>query len=210
MTDDQLLEYFKSEAKKFETPNRYAHSLGVYEECMYYAEKLFLREDERKTLSFASVLHDITKDFDDVSQKSICDRHGLKYETSPTLHQDTGAFFIRDNYGRVLGEKTDAVASAVSKHTTGGNNMSVCDMVLFIADYTEPGRKYENCVKAREYIHSECEKITKKDRSAVVKLLAGAVYDICTVTIRHLKARGETIDIRTENTRALMHSLMKE
>lgn len=210
MSNEELIGYLKSEAEKYESIERYAHSLGVYEECLYYSHKLGLGEREQLVLSCAAILHDISKDLPDYEVRALCERGGLKYSPSPVLHQDTGAQFIKENYSAALGDLMCDVAGAVSKHTTGGNNMSLCDMTLFVADYTEAGRKYQSCVKMREYIHSECEKIVKKDRAAATLVMARAVYDICRMTIDHLNARGAVIDARTAATEALMRSLIKE
>ncbi|MBQ0125363.1 MAG: hypothetical protein KBS59_03460, partial [Clostridiales bacterium] len=90
--------------------------------------------------------------------------------------------------------------SAVSKHTTGSPDMSVCDMILYIADYTEPGRKYPECVSMREYVHAECEKINKNDDDACVKFLESVVVKISGDTVAHLKSTGRAIDERTYET----------
>lgn len=210
MTSEELIGYLKGEAEKYESKERYAHSLGVMEECEYFCSKLAFTARERDILVCAGILHDIAKDLPDDEVRAVCSRHGIKYSASPTLHEDTGAAFIAENYADALGDMLGDVVSAVSKHTTGGEPMNIVDMALFVADFTEPGRKYKNCVKAREYIHAECEKIEKNDRAAGTLLLARAVYDICRETIAHLIEKGADIDPRTEATEALMRSLIKE
>lgn len=209
-TSENLIGYLKKEAEKYESPERYAHSLGVLEECEYFCDTLGFSEYERRVLACSALLHDIAKDLPDGDVRALCDRHGITYKETPTLHQDAGAAFIEENYASSLGDMLQKVVCAVGKHTTGGNNMSLIDMTLFVADYTEAGRKYKSCIKTREYIHSECEKIGKKDRAAATLLLARAVYDICRQTIAHLSEKGAEIDPRTEATEALMRSLIKE
>lgn len=210
MSSEELIGYLKGEAEKYESKERYAHSLGVMAECGYFCDKLAFTARERDVLMCAGILHDIAKDLPENEVRALCARGGIEYSTSPTLHEDTGAAFIAEKYATVLGDLTPDVVSAVSKHTTGGEPMSMCDMALFIADFTEPGRKYKNCIMAREYIHAECEKIEKNDRAAAELLLARAVYDICRETIAHLIDKGAEIDPRTAATEALMRSLIKE
>lgn len=210
MSNEELIGYLKSEAEKYESSERYAHSLGVQDECIYFSHKLGLCEREQLVLCCAAILHDIAKDLPSDDIRALCERGGLKYSTLPTLHQDTGAEFIKENYANLLGDLLPDVAGAVSKHTTGGNNMSLCDMTLFVADFTEAGRKYQSCIKTREYIHAECEKIVKKDRATATLIMARAVHDICRMTIDHLRAKGAPIDARTSATEALMRSLIKE
>lgn len=210
MSNEELIGYLRSEAEKYESPERYAHSLGVKDECDYLVEKLAFTPRERDVLACSALLHDIAKDLSDGETRALCARHGLDYSTSPTMHQDAGAALISERYADALGDLLPDVVSAVGKHTTGGNNMTLCDMALFVADYTEAGRKYKSCIKAREYLHAECEKIGKKDRAAGTLLLARTVYEICRATIEHLKEKGADIDKRTYATEALMRSLIKE
>lgn len=210
MSSEELIGYLKGEAEKYESEERFLHSLGVMDECGYFCDALDLSAREREVLICSALLHDIAKDLPEGDVRALCARHGIAYKDSPTLHQDAGAAFISENYAEVLGDMLPEIVSAVGKHTTGGNNMSVCDMALFVADYTEAGRKYKSCIKEREYIHSECEKIEKKSRAAATLLLARAVYDICRATIAHLIDKGTGIDPRTYATEALMRSLIKE
>ncbi|MBR0236158.1 MAG: HD domain-containing protein [Clostridia bacterium] len=207
---DDVIAFLKEDIKKYESAERYAHSLMVYDECMWYAEKLSLSDGERRTLGISALLHDITKDMSDNDARALCRECGVEYTTLPTLHQDTAAPFIKKVYGNIPELCAPDVLSAVSKHTTGGDGMTLCDMLLYTADFTEPSRKYENCVKAREYIHSECEKIKKNDRLTSEKTAARAVALISKMTIDYLSAKGRHIDPRTSRTLSQMEELQKE
>lgn len=202
MTERQaeIIEFLKADVSRIEDAKRFSHTLGVAEDCEYYADVVGLGEDDRFALTCAALLHDITKNLPRDEAEALCKRHGLKYSDLPTLHQDTCAPYIKEHYGNIPEIADERVLSAVSKHTTGGDDMSLCDMILFIADFTEPGRKYENCVKAREYIRLECENINKNDKNACVKVIESAVASICRMTIDHLKTKHAPIDKRTSKT----------
>ena len=202
MTDRQaeIIDFLKTDVSRIEDAKRFSHTLGVVEECGFYADVAGLGEDDRFALACAALLHDVTKGLPQDEAMALCERHGVKYSDSPTLHQDTCAPDIKEPYGDVPELTDERVLSAVSKHTTGGDDMSLCDMILFIADFTEPGRKYENCVKAREYIRLECANINKNDKNACVKVIENAVAAVCRMTIDHLKSKHVHIDGRTLKT----------
>ena len=207
---NDVISFLKEDIKKYESDERYAHTLSVYDECMWYAEKMCLSDKETQTLGIAALLHDITKELPDGEAEAICADNNIKFSHAPTLHQDTAAPFIKKVYGGdpVICDK--GVLSAVSKHTTGGDGMTVCDMVLFIADFTEATRKYENCVTAREYIHAECEKIKKNDRASSQNVAMRGVALICKMTIDYLTVKNRQIDQRTQRTYELMTAVQKE
>ncbi len=212
MTDRQvnIIELLKKDVSETEDKKRYDHTLGVVDECGYYADFVGLGDDDRFALECAALLHDVTKNMPRDDAEALCKRHGIKYSDSPTLHQDTCAPYIEEHYGDVPELCDERILSAVSKHTTGGENMSECDMILYIADFTEPGRKYENCVRAREYIRKECENINKNDKNARIKVLERAVVTISRMTIEHLTNKNSYIDKRTSKTLADMQRRSEE
>ena len=200
MNSEQIIDFLKTDIRKYESPERYGHTLSVLGECVYLADVFGVAGDDRLCLMIAALCHDITKEMPDDESRAFCTRHGIKYVDSPVLHQDTAPAFIVEKYGDIPEIVDKRVLSAVSLHTTGSPVMSVCDMILFVADFIEPTRKYEDCKKAREYIRSECEKISKNKEAADVKILCDAVVSISRNTLDHLKKRGREIDQRTVET----------
>ncbi|MBQ0126305.1 MAG: bis(5'-nucleosyl)-tetraphosphatase (symmetrical) YqeK, partial [Clostridiales bacterium] len=140
MYNQQIIDFLKEDIKKYESPKRAEHTLGVLSECEYFADKLGLDADERYDVCVAALLHDIAKDIPQKKKIKFCESENIPYSESAVHHQDMGGTLARKLYGSEI--VSDAVFSAVSKHTTGSPDMSVCDMILYIADYTEPGRKY--------------------------------------------------------------------
>jgi HD superfamily phosphohydrolase YqeK len=98
----------------------------------------------------------------------------------------------RDVFGGEI--VTDAVCSAILCHTTGKIGMTTTDKMLFVADFTEAGRKYRSCKDIREYLHSECEKINKNEKTALSRLLNDTVKRIVGFTVTYLIEKGKPID----------------
>ena len=190
-------EAYLSEIRKtlprYEDARRLEHTMGVYNECVWFARKFGLSEEDSYTVCAAALLHDITKYLSRDEALAVCDRYVIQPPAlSAVMHQYTGPLFARE----VFGEKivTDAVCSAILCHTTGKIGMTVTDKMLFVADFTEAGRKYRSCRDIREYLHGECEKINKNEKTALSRLLNDTVKRIVGFTITYLIEKGKQID----------------
>lgn len=138
---------------------RLSHTLGVSDECRRLARLFGFTPEDELRLAAAGLLHDITKQKSPEEQIGLCRRYGISYpegaEHSPKVfHGWTAAALALDEYPEFCDR---GMARAIYEHTTGGENMSVFSMLLYLADYIEPGRTYEDCVRLREYFYSGAE-----------------------------------------------------
>ena len=177
----------------YEDARRLEHTMGVYRECVWFSEKFGLSEEDSYTVCASALLHDITKNLSEDEALAVCKRYEITPPAaSAVMHQYTGAPFAKE----VFGEKivTEAVCSAISCHTTGKKGMSITDKMLFVADFTEAGRKYRSCHDIREYLHRECEKINKNEKTALSRLLNDTVKRIIGFTVTYLVEKEKQID----------------
>lgn len=200
LTQKETIEYLKTEVKKYQSRQRFEHTLSVLSECEKLAGIFGLGDAERFDLCKAAVLHDLTKDMNGAKQASLCEKYGLPVPENvsapmPTIHQDTGAYFARETFGNEIVD--DAVFSAVASHTTGKAGMNITDKLLFVADYIEESRKYASCIQTREYLYAECGKINKNDKAALARLLDKTVADVIGYTADFLITKRRNIDCRT-------------
>ena len=111
-------------------------------------------------LRVAALLHDITKEIDVDGQIAILESNGertgsferLSYKT---LHARTAVYAIMRDYPELADEE---VLRAVRYHTTGRADMSICEMIVYLADYIDESRKFDDCIKLRNYfwdVHPE-------------------------------------------------------
>jgi len=177
----------------YEDARRMEHTMGVYRECVWFARKFGLSEEDSYTVCASALLHDITKNLSEDEALAICVRYGITPPVaSAVMHQYTGAPFAKEVFGEET--VTEAVCSAISCHTTGKPGMSITDKMLFVADFTEAGRKYRSCRDIREYLHGECEKINKNEKTALSRLLNDTVKRIIGFTVTYLMEKGKQID----------------
>ena len=130
---------------------RAKHVLSTEQEAAKLAA-VYLPEKMEK-VRISALLHDITKEYDAKRQLQIFDEFGIIIDsvmlgTPKVFHAKTAALLIP----REFPDYADAeVISAVCNHTTGSADMSVMDMLIYLADYIEPTRKFADCQTLRSY-----------------------------------------------------------
>lgn len=120
--------------------SRLTHSLGVRDVCGDLATR-YGADSCRARL--AGLVHDCARDLDDHELLDAAHRYGIdagewQTEDLSLLHGPVGAFLARDLFGL----QDTEVLHAVAVHTTGCVGMRLLDLVLFVADYIEPNRRY--------------------------------------------------------------------
>ncbi|HHV46934.1 MAG TPA: HD domain-containing protein [Tissierellia bacterium] len=120
---------------------RYEHSLRVMEKSVELA-KIYNVSVEKAAV--AGLLHDcgklkgginllkLAEDFDIILDSMTKNNHEL-------IHSVLGAAIAEKEYGIV----DEDVLNAIRFHTTGRENMSKLEKIVYIADMIEPGRSFE-------------------------------------------------------------------
>lgn len=144
---------------------RYIHTISVYNECTFLANKFALSIDDSLSLRSAALLHDITKKYNFESQLKLSEELGVRLSEddvlSPSvLHSLTAAAYAEKNYSSYVNSK---VISAIGCHTTGKPDMSIIDKLLYLCDYIEPTRNYESCKNLRSYFYDGLDKENLND-----------------------------------------------
>lgn len=131
-------EEISKDLKKRLSPKRYQHTIGV---C-YTAICLAMRyQISLEQAGIAGLLHDCAKYGSDEDIRKRCIKHNLPmteedYTILAPLHAKLGAYYARSRYHV---DDTD-ILNAIQYHTTGRENMSELEKIIFVADYIEPGR----------------------------------------------------------------------
>ena len=134
---------------------RYTHTLGCEKATMWLGEKY---GKDPKKCSLAAVLHDITKRLSREEQLYLCDKYGIipcdveKIEWK-MLHGRTAAAIARDVY-----KIPEDVAHAIEYHTTGCENMTTLDKIVYLADFIEETRDFKGVEPARALAKKDIDK----------------------------------------------------
>ena len=164
ITEEKLLA-LRSHIETEMSPKRFYHTAEVEKMAarlgeLYAPEKIM-------HLRAAALLHDITKEYSTEKQLSLCAEHGLEVSREDicapkTLHARTAAALIPDLYPEFADPE---IISAVRWHTTGKSDMSICEKLVYLADYIDMSRTFADCVRLREYFFSaEPEKMGDRER----------------------------------------------
>lgn len=176
------LSKIKADLKNILNKHRYEHTLGVAETAKKMAEAFNVNPN---TAYLAGILHDCAKYYSDSQLLKCCNDNNIlvtDYEEKAPylLHGKVGAFIAKTKYGIV----DENVLNAVIWHTTGKENMSDLEKIIFCADYIEPGRIVQPNL---EYL-----------RSISLQNLDLLTYSILKDTLDYLKSKNQIIDSYTQ------------
>ena len=146
MTEEQICEKLQQVLK----PGRYRHTLGVADTAERMATVWHVSPAQAR---LAGLLHDWDKGYDDPGILARADELGMELDAELSamprvLHGLTAAVAL----GRAFPELPPKVLAAVERHTLGAVDMSDLDMIVYIADALEPGRKGKMVQKLREKV----------------------------------------------------------
>lgn len=196
---DEMLAELREAVKEHQTGKRYSHTLGVEREAVALG-RLFLATEINR-LRAAALLHDITKIYDVEKQLKICKEFDIMLRAEDVaapklLHAKTGALVAGRDYSSYVDEE---ILDAVRWHTTGREGMSVFEMLIYLADYIEDTRTFEDCVKLRQMFYTGIEEArTDAERKEVLRKTMIASFD---ATIRCLLEEGALVDRDTIGAR---------
>lgn len=170
--------------EKVQDAKRFAHTLGVE----FTAAALAMRYQADVTdAQIAGLLHDCAKCLTDEKRVSICEKHqipmtDIERRNPFLLHAKVGEYLAREKYGITNPD----ILNAIRFHTTGRENMSLLERIVFVADYIEPGRRQApNLTEIRQLVFTDLD-------AAMLKILED--------TLSYLRATGGELDPMTEIT----------
>ena len=203
MITDKQLDLLRASVKASMSDFRFNHTAEVEKMAMrlgnlYAPEKL-------NELCAAALLHDITKELSTEAQIELCREKGIELslcemQSPKTLHPITAAAIIPDRYSQFANEE---IISAVRWHTTGRAEMSLCEKLIYLADYIDMSRKFADCIELREYFFSACpermsaeEKLLHLDRTLLLsfdKTISGLILEGVAISPYTVDARNHII-----------------
>lgn len=199
MFDTNDIDLLREKISSLMSGYRLAHTLGVEEEAVRLGA--LYAPEKTDVLRAAALLHDITKEFSHEKQLQLCEKFGIiipccAKNAPKTLHAITAAAVIPTEYPH-FAEKE--VVEAVRWHTTGKENMSITEKLIYLADYIEAGRRFDDCIRLREYFYgAEPQKMNLKERELHLDRTLALSFDM---TIRQLLDEGIPIDENTFSAR---------
>ena len=176
------LKLLQKQMKEELSEDRFEHTLGV----MYTAESLAMRYGVDMTkAAVAGLLHDCAKCIPNSQKIRLCKKHNLEVteneEKNPSLlHAKLGALLAQKAYG----VNDPEILSAIRWHTTGKPDMTMLEMIVYMADYIEPNRDKAPYLR-------EIRKLSFEN-------LEEALYQVLESTLSYLSDRPDSVDPMTQ------------
>ena len=162
-------DFYEYELAKYVEKKRFMHSLGVA--CTAYLLARKYGEDE-KLAYFTGLVHDIAKRLPLSEQLNLCNEIKLfpdERSYPKMLHAPAGAAFLKQKYNI----EDTKLLNAVRFHTIGDIKMTLFDKIIYMADYTEPFREFEEVKYLRELAFTDIDKsIIKGIDTTVLSLIS--------------------------------------
>lgn len=155
------------------TEQRALHSERVARMAAKRARGLMIPEEKAVT---ASMLHDCGK-YVPISDPKLRNFVPPADVPAPVLHQYTGAYLAQHTFGVT----DEDVLNAIRFHTSGRENMSPLEKLIFLSDLLEEGRSFEGIEPLREAFWKDidlCLYLSLKHQLAYLKQQKEPVYQL--------------------------------
>ena len=142
---------------------RLLHTLNVGYLSAHLAEVFGCDKDKAQ---IAAALHDCAKELPAEQQLEMAKRYsGELFTEKKLLHSPAGATFAKES----LGIADKEILDAICYHTTGKDNMTLLEKIVYLADKIEPSRNYTDLTPIRQ--------AAEKDLDSAMRMTAAAVRD---------------------------------
>ncbi len=170
----------KKIAKKTLSEKRYIHTCNVKNLAVKLAKK---HGADVESAAFAAFFHDIAKEVPkdkmlQIFAKNVIMSNGVLKRPFPVWHGVAAAIIAKEDYGIT----DEQIINAIMCHTTGREDMTLLDKIIYVADMASEDRTFP-----------EAELIRKTAMKDVSKALVKALG----MSISWLKADGKTVDKQT-------------
>ena len=173
------------------TAKRLYHSICVAEKAKHLAEKY--GSDTEKAYT-TGLVHDIMKNESVEKMLEMIENDGQLLTDSEkaitvTLHSIAGEIYLR----KELGVNDEEVLSAVRWHTTGKEDMSLFEKIIYVADLVSDDREYPDVNEVRQLAEENLDKTLLRGLSFTIEDNAKKYKLIHTDTVKAYNYYAERI-----------------
>ena len=152
-----ITQKLRKQLEKELKPDRFEHTMGV----AYTASSMaFLYGADVQKALIAGFLHDCAKSMSHEEQVKVCEKNNIEMteverKNHSLLHAKVGMFLAQRDYDI----HDEDVLNAIRWHTTGRENMSLLEKIVYISDFIEPNRKpLENMTQIRKEAFTDIDR----------------------------------------------------
>ena len=181
---EEQLAFLRSRVSELLSEKRFSHTLGV-ERCAARLSHRLL-PDMINAVRAAALLHDISKEMPLSESIDLLNKAGIELTeeercATGVIHSYTAPLVVIDRFPPFAYRE---ILSAISKHTVGDKDMSLFDLIIYVSDFCEDTRIYDNSKTAYRKLFERFDDLTYQDAEA--RLVSVALF--CTqCTINNLE-----------------------
>lgn len=165
--------------------NRYIHVLGVVDTAIRLAK---INEVDEKKAEIAALAHDIAKNMTIYELKEIIDKNNIELSYDEEKNQEIWHSIVGPIVAKeVFKIEDEEILSAMRWHTTGKENMSKLDKVIYMADMIEPNRNFPEVDVLRRETFKDLDNGVLQGLNHTIKYLLNKDVPI---NINSIKARN--------------------
>ncbi|WP_297634121.1 bis(5'-nucleosyl)-tetraphosphatase (symmetrical) YqeK [uncultured Clostridium sp.] len=146
MSIEVIYDYLKENLRE----NRFMHTLGVVSTSKKLAS---INNVDVARAELAALLHDISKNISKEDMLKIMKKNDIKLtlsekETPELWHSIVGPIQAKEKFNI----NDEEILGAIRWHTTGKENMTTLEKIIYIADMIEPSRTFDGVNEIREEV----------------------------------------------------------
>ncbi|MBE6546495.1 MAG: HD domain-containing protein [Ruminococcaceae bacterium] len=199
MITEQMLDALRDTLASELSEKRYRHTVEVERMAIRLGE--LYAPKQISMLRAAALLHDLTKEYSPDRHLLICAQKGLPVSRTElyapkTFHAKTAAALIPERFPEFADE---ALIGCVRWHTTGREGMTLCEKLIYLADYIDLSRTFADCVTLRTFFfEARPEEMSFEERMTHLHRTMILSFDM---TVRGLLEEGTPISPDTVGAR---------
>ena len=139
--DYTKIDFYSEKLKKMLTQSRFEHTIRTVNKAVELAKGT---DADIQVVLIASLLHDCAKYIEPTAQQADELKDFMQYPQ--IVHAPLGAIIAQEEFG-ITDER---ILNAIKYHTTGRENMSIEEKIVFLADAIEDGRNFGGINEIRE------------------------------------------------------------
>lgn len=119
---------------------RFKHSEGVVKRALEYAE---VYKVDKEIAKLSAIAHDIAKELTEEEIEEYLRKYNIELDdiekvNKSLIHAKIGAYICKYEFGF-----SEDMVNAIKYHTTGREDMSILEKIIYLADATEENRSYD-------------------------------------------------------------------
>lgn len=178
---DEIKNYLKDNLK----PSRYGHTLGVVNTAIKLAE---IYGEDIKKAEIAALCHDVAKNMSYEDMERIINEASIDLSIDEQNSKELWHSIVAPILGkRIFKIDDEEILSAMRWHTTGKEDMTNLEKIIYLADLIEPSRKFEGVEEIRKIAYEDLDLAMLKalTHTTIYLLEQGFAVDLNSIKARN-------------------------